>query len=111
VVIPRVCDGGEYYVNKNSINAKNERLYVATRKDSIINQVYHVVIGKMKKKLVQFSTYFHMMVEGKPMIDFECMNKLLHVLDVKNFPTHWSDTSGWEMASCMHDLVVNKPKH
>ncbi len=44
------------------------------------------------------------------MIDFESMNKLLHVLDVKNFPTHWSDTSGWEMLSCMHDFIVNKTK-
>jgi hypothetical protein len=52
-----------------------------------------------------------MLVEGRPMINFESMNKLLHVLYVKNFPkTLWSNTSGWEMAFCMHDLVVNKTK-
>ncbi len=49
MAILRVCDGGEYYMNKNSIHAKNERLYVAVGKDSILKQVYHV-IGKMKKE-------------------------------------------------------------
>jgi len=52
VGVLKVCDVGEYYMNKDSINVKNERLYVATRKGSIIKQVYHVVIGKRKKKLV-----------------------------------------------------------
>jgi hypothetical protein len=52
VRVHRVCDVGEYYMNKDSINAKNERLYVAIKKDSILKQVYHVVIGKRKNKLV-----------------------------------------------------------
>jgi len=52
-----------------------------------------------------------MLVKGRPMTNFESMSKLLHFFDVKNFPkTHWSNTSGWEMTSCMHDLVVNKTK-
>ncbi len=58
-------------------------------------QVCHAVVRERKKKLVQFSTCFHMLVEGRLVIDFEC---------------HWSNTSGWEMASYMHDLVVNKTK-
>jgi hypothetical protein len=50
-----------------------------------------------------------MLSKGIPMIDYESMGKLLHFLNVKNFPkTHSSNTSGWEMASCMHDLVVNQ---
>jgi hypothetical protein len=44
-----VCDVGEYYINKDFIKVKNERLYVATRKDSIFKQVYHVAIGKRKR--------------------------------------------------------------
>jgi hypothetical protein len=45
------------------------------------------------------------------MTNYESMSKLLHFLDVKNFPkTHWSNTSGWEMASCMHESVFNKTK-
>ncbi len=52
-----------------------------------------------------------MLVEGRPMTNYESMNKLLHFLDVKNFPkTHCLNTSGWEMAFCMHELVFNKTK-
>jgi len=111
VVILGICGASKYYMSKNFVPAKNERLCAVARKDSIFKLVYHLIVGKRKKKLVQFSTCFHMLVEGRPMIDFESMNKLVHFLDVKNFPkTHWSNTSGWEMASCMHDLVVNKTK-
>jgi hypothetical protein len=50
-----------------------------------------------------------MLAKGRPMTNFESMSKLLYFLDVKNFPkTHWLNTNGWEMASYMHDLVVNK---
>jgi hypothetical protein len=52
-----------------------------------------------------------MLVEGRPMTNYESMRKLLHFLDVNFFPkTHWSNVSGWEMASCMHELVFNKTK-
>ncbi len=45
------------------------------------------------------------------MINYKSMNKMLHFLDVKNFPkAHWSNIVSWEMATCMHDLVVNKTK-
>jgi len=46
-----------------------------------------------------------------PITNYESMNKLLHFLDVKDFPKiHWSNISVWEMATCMQDLVVNKTK-
>jgi hypothetical protein len=52
-----------------------------------------------------------MLAKGKPIIKYESMIKLLHFFDVKNFPkTHWSNIVGWEMTTCMHDLVVNKTK-
>jgi hypothetical protein len=53
-----------------------------------------------------------MLDKSKPMTNYENMNKLLHFLDVKNFPkiTHWSNVVCWEMASCMHDVVVKKTK-
>jgi len=44
-------------MNKESIFAKNERLYVATKKDKITKQVCHV-IEERKKKLVQISICF-----------------------------------------------------
>jgi hypothetical protein len=45
--------------------------------DTIVNQIYHVAIREKKKTLVQFFVRFHMFVKGKPMIDYESMNKVL----------------------------------
>ncbi len=45
------------------------------------------------------------------MINYKSMSKLLHFFDLKNFPkTHWSNIFGWEMTTCVDDLVVNKTK-
>ncbi len=84
--ISKVFKAGEFYMNKDFVHAKSEHLYYSIRKDTIANQIYHVAIGWRKKKLVQFSICFHMMVESRPMINYESMSKLLHFLDVKNFP-------------------------
>ncbi len=75
-----VCAIDEYYMNKFFSHVKNERLYAIARKDSILKQVCHVAIGERKKKLVQFFMCFHMLVEGRLVIDFESMNKVLHSL-------------------------------
>jgi hypothetical protein len=44
--------------NKNPIHAKNECLYATTKKDSIFNKVYHVVVGN-EKKMAFFSLFPH----------------------------------------------------
>ncbi len=98
-------------MNKDFFHAKNECMYFSIKKDTIANQICHGIIGERKKKLVKILICSHMLVEGKPMTDYESMSKLLHFLNVKNFPkTHCSNIVGWEMATCMHDLVVNKTK-
>jgi hypothetical protein len=88
--ISGVCEVSEYYMNKEFVHAKNERLYCSIKKDTIANQIYHVVIGeKKKKKLVKFFICFHMLSKGIPMTNYESMSKLLHFLDVRDFPkTH-----------------------
>jgi hypothetical protein len=48
-----------------------------------------------------------MLSKDKPMTNYESMRKLLHFLDVKIFP----NTSGWEMASDTHELIVNRTKY
>jgi hypothetical protein len=68
VVVPKICGAGEYYMSKNFVNAKNERLYAVARKDSVFKQVYHAVVGKRKYKLMYFSTYFHMLVKGTTIV-------------------------------------------
>jgi hypothetical protein len=83
-------------MNKDFVHAKNECMYFSTKKDTIAYQICHVTIGERKKKLVKFLICSHMLIEGKPMTDYESMCKLLHFLDVKNFPkTHCSNIVGW----------------
>jgi hypothetical protein len=38
-------------MNKYFVYAKNECLYCSIRKDTIANQICHVVVGKSKKKI------------------------------------------------------------
>ncbi len=45
--------------------------------------------------------------KGRPMINYKSMRKLLHFLDVKSFP----NTSGWELTSYTHELIVNGTKY
>jgi hypothetical protein len=48
---------------------------------------------------------------GKLLMDYENMNNLFHFLDVEDFlKFHSSSTIGWGMATCMHELVMNKTK-
>ncbi len=73
-------------MNKKFIHANNEHSYATTTKDIIINQVYLIVIGKKNNILVFFFVYFFTFCDNKPMIDYETMNKLMHFLNLKNFP-------------------------
>jgi hypothetical protein len=77
------------YMNKDFVHVKNECMYFSIKKDTIPNQICHVTICEKKKKLVKFLICSHMLVEGKPMTNYENMSKLLHFLDVNFFPkTH-----------------------
>lgn len=71
-------------MNKDSIHAKNKRLYANGRKDIIANQVFHGAITKRKNKKVYFVICFHLIYKSKPMMNYENMNKL-YFLDVKDF--------------------------
>jgi len=43
------------------------------------------------------------------MTNYENMNKLLQFLGAPNYPkTHWFGNISWEMATYMHEVVVNK---
>jgi hypothetical protein len=45
------------------------------------------------------------------MTNCENMNKLLQFFDFKYSPKmHWFNTIGWEMATNMHELVINKTR-
>jgi hypothetical protein len=43
------------------------------------------------------------------MTDYENMSKLLQFLGAPNYPRmHWSGNTSWEMATNMHEVVMNK---
>jgi hypothetical protein len=50
-------------MNKDSVHVKSEHLCCSVNKDTIVNQIYHIVICWRNKKLVQFFICFHMMAK------------------------------------------------
>jgi hypothetical protein len=46
------CTPSEYYMNNEYVHVKNERLCCSFQKDTIANQICHVIVGERKKKLV-----------------------------------------------------------
>jgi F420-dependent methylenetetrahydromethanopterin dehydrogenase len=94
-------------MNKDFVHVMNECMYFSIKNDTIANQIYHVIVGERKKKLVKLFICSHMLVENKPMTNYESMSKLLHFLHVKNFPkSHCSNIIGWEMAVCMQQNQI-----
>jgi predicted membrane chloride channel (bestrophin family) len=96
-------------MNKDLVHTKNEWLYTVVRKDYVASQVSHVTVGERKQKLVQFYVCFHLLSKGRPMTNYDNMSKLLQFLDVKNYPRmYWYNNTGYEIATYMHEVVVNK---
>ncbi len=59
---------------------------------------------------MQFFICFHMLFKVRPMINYESMSKLLHFLDVKDFPkTHQLNIVVWEMALACMIWLLTKP--
>ncbi len=82
-----------------SHHAKNEWLFYNRGNDIVANMVaIGDVVGKEKKKFIQFVAIFLLLKQGPTMIDFEAMNLLFEFLKVRHTPKkHWSDSVGWEI--------------
>jgi hypothetical protein len=68
-----------------------------------------------EEKFSPFCYLFSLISNDKPMINYEHMNKSFHFLNVQDFPKlYWFNTIGGGggvcVATCMHELVVNKIK-
>jgi hypothetical protein len=73
---------------------------------SIIDQVNFGLHIEKKQKLLQFVTIFHLLQQGRPPLDYERMRQLFIFVKMQNNPQHhWSDSSVWTMAKCMHNIV------
>jgi hypothetical protein len=44
IVIPNVCKTRKFYMNKDFVHTKDEHLCANVNKDTIANQVFHIVI-------------------------------------------------------------------
>jgi hypothetical protein len=68
IVVKPIMVVGAYYVNPNNAHVKNEKLYVSIRHDTSTSKAKK---AKKKKKYVQFVAIRHLLIQGRPMIDFE----------------------------------------
>jgi hypothetical protein len=70
-----------------------------------------LLLVKGRRSWSNFLFSFHLLSKGRPMTDYENTNKLLQLLDIKNYPIlHWSNNIGWGMVTYMHE-VVNKTQN
>jgi hypothetical protein len=55
--------------------------------------------------------FFHLLNHGRPMTEFECFRYFYLLLNVKNnLRKHWIDDNKWDMAKCMHKIVLQNIK-
>ncbi|KAG0574823.1 hypothetical protein KC19_VG294800 [Ceratodon purpureus] len=100
---------GEFYVSENCKHAANTRLYRTRSKDSVELLVVKGMRGERARKKIQFAVIFHLLSQGRPMLEYEASHSLFKYLLVPGLPKlHWSDNSGWEMADAMLKQVLKQ---
>ena len=58
---------------------------------------------------MQLATVFQILKDGRPMVEFGRRCQFYSFLELPNLPTlHWSDNTGWLMATYKYDLVKEK---
>ena len=101
---------GQRYMAKNCKHLRYERLFAARNTVTVAQQLA-VVEGERARKRLQFATILHMLQEGRPMLEYAALLRLLTFLGVPNLPKrHWSDNPGWGLAECMWSQVQLKTK-
>ena len=99
---------GQHNIAKNCKHLRYERLYAAKDTMTVAQQLAKVK-GERVRKRMQFATIFHLLLEGRPMLEYTAIEPLLNFLDVPKLPKqHWSDTAGWELADCLFHQVQRK---
>jgi hypothetical protein len=81
ILVSRLYKVGEHYMNKDFVHAENEYLYVAPKKNTIVISSKFVMLLLERGKRNWFNVLFvnfHMLIEGRPMIDYKNMRNFLH---------------------------------
>lgn len=93
---------GEYYFLSTNSHVKNERIFFAKlgkAGDTVLQQVAEGTVRERKRKNVQFRAICWLLMQGRPLTQYETMRELFELLGVPDFPRkHWSISVGWEMA-------------
>jgi hypothetical protein len=111
VDIPGVAQKGEFFTALDCAHLKNEVLFLATGRDTVLEQIVAGETVERKKKVVQFAAIFTLLRDGQPMADYSGMKELMQYLYVPNCPLkHWSETTAWGIAECLHDVVLQRTK-
>jgi len=99
----------DYFYYKDFAHAKNERTYFVHNSEFIMTLVQSRIHLVAWKKFIQFATILHILLHGRPMLEYELLRELFLLLKVKNTPLkHWLDSSDWQIAEAMHDVVLFK---
>jgi hypothetical protein len=68
--------------------------------------------GDKARKIAQFATVFHMLQQGRPMLEYESMRDLFGFLKMPHLSKkHWSNNSGWLMAEYLHSAVMRRARN
>jgi hypothetical protein len=77
-------DASSHYFNKNAMHVENEHAFFVASQPSILDQLHVDVPSKHRRKYVQFLSIYHLLTHGHPMINYEDMPSLFHMLNVKS---------------------------
>jgi hypothetical protein len=81
----------------------------AARSIVTIAQQMASVKGERARKRQQFATVLHTLQEGRPMLEYQALRPLFTFLGVPHMSrNHWSDSSSWELAECLHSASAIK---
>ncbi|KAG0553568.1 hypothetical protein KC19_12G021500 [Ceratodon purpureus] len=86
---------GEYWRDKNNRHYKNEKLFAALTKATVLEELNTHVEMNWSKKKCQFVVVLNMLLAGRPMTDYPSYRDVLSYLDCPLVPfKHWSVSSG-----------------
>jgi hypothetical protein len=89
------------------LQCQNEKTYNGKNAKSIVI-LFHSYGVEEKTNLV-CNIVLHVMMHGRPMLEYKPMKELFMLLKVKsNSFKHWLDINGWGIAKAMHDVVILK---
>lgn len=95
---------GDWYYNKESTRANNER-FKCTK--IVLNQMQYSVHLSSRNKIVQFATIFHILSHGHVCSNMKLLGSCFPSWKKKTtLKKKWTNGSGWGMAKAMHDVVL-----